>query len=193
MIHRHPWTVTLFGSRPMIGPNATRVLDEVLAAFGAAGFAGFDLEYAWSAVVDYVIGAAGQRGELAARPVRHVRRRMGREPRPLPERAGRRTSRARRPHPRDLDEGDRRRPGRPVRVRARVRPGRPGGTAPLMRPRRCPPPGRRAEGIGGGRHSPRDNGSAHHPRFGRVREGQKGSSAGGFGLVSVQPSERVAT
>ncbi|MCP9980915.1 TetR/AcrR family transcriptional regulator [Actinomadura madurae] len=59
MIHRHPWTVTLFGSRPMIGPNATRVLDEVLAAFGAAGFAGFDLEYAWSAVVDYVIGAAG--------------------------------------------------------------------------------------------------------------------------------------
>ncbi|TDD75108.1 TetR family transcriptional regulator [Actinomadura darangshiensis] len=59
MIHRHPWTVTLFGSRPMIGPNATRVLDEVLAAFGAAGFTGFDLEYAWSAVVDYVIGAAG--------------------------------------------------------------------------------------------------------------------------------------
>jgi AcrR family transcriptional regulator len=59
MIHRHPWTVTLFGGRPMIGPNATRVLDEVLAAFGAAGFTGFDLEYAWSAVVDYVIGAAG--------------------------------------------------------------------------------------------------------------------------------------
>ncbi|MEV4670204.1 MULTISPECIES: TetR/AcrR family transcriptional regulator [Actinomadura] len=59
MIHRHPWTVTLFGSRPMIGPNATRVLDEVLGAFGAAGFTGFGLEYAWSAVVDYVIGAAG--------------------------------------------------------------------------------------------------------------------------------------
>ncbi|WP_433475845.1 TetR/AcrR family transcriptional regulator C-terminal domain-containing protein [Spirillospora sp. CA-142024] len=59
MIHRHPWTVTLFGSRPMIGPNATRVLDEILAAFGTAGFTGFDLEYAWSAVVDYVIGAAG--------------------------------------------------------------------------------------------------------------------------------------
>ncbi|WP_433465907.1 TetR/AcrR family transcriptional regulator C-terminal domain-containing protein [Spirillospora sp. CA-128828] len=59
MIHRHPWTVTLFGSRPMIGPNATRVLDEVLAAFGTTGFTGFDLEYAWSAVVDYVIGAAG--------------------------------------------------------------------------------------------------------------------------------------
>ncbi|MFI0410527.1 TetR/AcrR family transcriptional regulator [Actinomadura sp. 3N508] len=59
MIHRHPWTVTLFGSRPMIGPNATRVLDEALVAFGAAGFTGFDLEYAWSLVVDYVIGAAG--------------------------------------------------------------------------------------------------------------------------------------
>ncbi|MFD0683634.1 TetR/AcrR family transcriptional regulator [Actinomadura fibrosa] len=59
MIHRHPWTVTLFGSRPMLGPNSTRVLDEVLVAFGAGGFTGFDLEYAWSLVVDYVIGAAG--------------------------------------------------------------------------------------------------------------------------------------
>ncbi|GAA4238507.1 TetR/AcrR family transcriptional regulator C-terminal domain-containing protein [Actinomadura meridiana] len=68
MIHRHPWTVTLFGGRPMIGPNATRVLDETLIAFGAAGFTDLDLEYAWSLVVDYVIGAAGseaswQRGQ----------------------------------------------------------------------------------------------------------------------------------
>ncbi|GAA4079122.1 TetR/AcrR family transcriptional regulator [Actinomadura miaoliensis] len=59
MIHRHPWTVTLFGSRPMIGPNATRVMDEVLAALGHAGFTGYDLEYAWAVIVDYVIGAAG--------------------------------------------------------------------------------------------------------------------------------------
>ncbi|WP_067451368.1 TetR/AcrR family transcriptional regulator [Actinomadura macra] len=59
MIHRHPWTVTLFGSRPMVGPNAVRVLDEALVLFGAAGFTGFGLEYAWSLVVDYVIGAAG--------------------------------------------------------------------------------------------------------------------------------------
>ncbi|MEU6041698.1 TetR/AcrR family transcriptional regulator C-terminal domain-containing protein [Actinomadura sp. NPDC047616] len=59
MIHRHPWTVTLFGSRPMIGPNATRVMDEALDALRTAGFTGFDLEYAWSAIVDYVIGAAG--------------------------------------------------------------------------------------------------------------------------------------
>ncbi|MFC6880406.1 MULTISPECIES: TetR/AcrR family transcriptional regulator [Actinomadura] len=66
MIHRHPWTVTLFGSRPMIGPHATRVLDEVLTAFGAAGFTGFDLEYAWSLVVDYVIGAAGSESSWAA-------------------------------------------------------------------------------------------------------------------------------
>ncbi|MFV2177287.1 TetR/AcrR family transcriptional regulator [Actinomadura sp. LOL_016] len=59
MIHRHPWTVTLFGGRPMIGPNATRVMDEALAVFAAAGFGGLDLGYAWSLVVDYVIGAAG--------------------------------------------------------------------------------------------------------------------------------------
>ncbi|QFG23425.1 TetR/AcrR family transcriptional regulator [Actinomadura sp. WMMB 499] len=59
MIHRHPWTVTLFGRRPMIGPNATRAMDEAIAAFAAAGFDGLDVEYAWSLVVDYVIGAAG--------------------------------------------------------------------------------------------------------------------------------------
>ncbi|TDD87388.1 TetR/AcrR family transcriptional regulator [Actinomadura rubrisoli] len=65
MIHRHPWTVTLFGSRPLLGPNAVRVMDEVLAAFGEAGFTGFDLEYAWSLVVDYVIGAAGSEASWA--------------------------------------------------------------------------------------------------------------------------------
>src|SRR4051794_21832774 len=37
MIHRHPWTVPLFGAQPMIGPNATRVLDEVIAAFDGTG------------------------------------------------------------------------------------------------------------------------------------------------------------
>lgn len=59
MLHRHPWTVPLFGGRPLLGPNATRVTDEALGAFAAAGFAGPDLEYAWSLVVDYVLGAAG--------------------------------------------------------------------------------------------------------------------------------------
>ncbi|MFC5754750.1 TetR/AcrR family transcriptional regulator [Actinomadura rugatobispora] len=59
MIHRHPWTVTLFGDRPMLGPNAARALDETLAVFAHAGFTGHDLEYAWSLVVDYVVGAAG--------------------------------------------------------------------------------------------------------------------------------------
>ncbi|MDL4813380.1 TetR/AcrR family transcriptional regulator [Actinomadura opuntiae] len=59
MIHRHPWTVPLFGVQPMIGPNATRVLDEVIAAFDGAGLAGMDLENAMSLVADYVIGAAG--------------------------------------------------------------------------------------------------------------------------------------
>ncbi|QKW32964.1 TetR/AcrR family transcriptional regulator [Actinomadura sp. NAK00032] len=78
MIHRHPWTVTLFGGRPMIGPNATRVMDEVLGAFGAAGFTGFGLEYALSAVVDYVIGAAGseaswQRGQAGTSSADWVR------------------------------------------------------------------------------------------------------------------------
>jgi AcrR family transcriptional regulator len=59
MILRHPWTLALFGGRPFLGPNAARELDEVLAVFEHAGFSGFALEYARSAVIDYVIGAAG--------------------------------------------------------------------------------------------------------------------------------------
>ncbi|MBO2465802.1 TetR/AcrR family transcriptional regulator C-terminal domain-containing protein [Actinomadura sp. LCR2-06] len=59
MIHRHPWTVPLFGAQPMIGPNATRVLEEVIIAFDGAGFTGMDLENAMSLVADYIIGAAG--------------------------------------------------------------------------------------------------------------------------------------
>ncbi|MFC9976866.1 TetR/AcrR family transcriptional regulator C-terminal domain-containing protein [Spirillospora sp. NPDC127200] len=59
MIHRHPWTMTQFGARPLLGPNAARVMEGTLVAFGHAGFTGFELEYALSLVVDYVIGAAG--------------------------------------------------------------------------------------------------------------------------------------
>jgi AcrR family transcriptional regulator len=59
MIHRHPWTVPLFGAQPMIGPNATRVLDEVIGAFDGTGLAGLDLDNAMSLIADYVIGAAG--------------------------------------------------------------------------------------------------------------------------------------
>ncbi|HEU5025794.1 MAG TPA: TetR/AcrR family transcriptional regulator C-terminal domain-containing protein [Spirillospora sp.] len=59
MIHRHPWTVPLFGAQPMIGPNATRVLDEVIGAFDGAGLTGMALDNAMSLIADYVIGAAG--------------------------------------------------------------------------------------------------------------------------------------
>ncbi|KAB2381599.1 TetR/AcrR family transcriptional regulator [Actinomadura montaniterrae] len=59
MIHRHPWTVPLFGAQPMIGPNATRVLDEVIGAFDGAGLTGTALDNAMSLIADYVIGAAG--------------------------------------------------------------------------------------------------------------------------------------
>ncbi|MFG1997939.1 TetR/AcrR family transcriptional regulator [Spirillospora sp. NPDC048911] len=66
MIHRHPWTVPLFGSRPMLGPNAARAMDELLGACGQAGFTAYDLEYAQSVVNDYVIGAAGSEASWRA-------------------------------------------------------------------------------------------------------------------------------
>lgn len=66
VIVRHPWTVTLFGSRPMLGPNALRSLDRVLGIFEHAGFKGQDLEYAQAVLVDYVIGAAGSEASWLA-------------------------------------------------------------------------------------------------------------------------------
>lgn len=59
MIIRHPWAITLFGGRPMLGPNAVRSLDRILGIFEHAGFKDFDLEYAQAMLIDYVIGAAG--------------------------------------------------------------------------------------------------------------------------------------
>ncbi|QKG23307.1 TetR/AcrR family transcriptional regulator [Actinomadura verrucosospora] len=67
MIHRHPWTVPLFGAQPMIGPNATRVLDEVIVAFDGAGFTGMALENAMSLIADYIIGAAGSEASWQGR------------------------------------------------------------------------------------------------------------------------------
>ncbi|WP_192809706.1 TetR/AcrR family transcriptional regulator [Actinomadura rudentiformis] len=66
MIHRHPWTVPLFGSRPMLGPNAARAMDGLLGACGQAGFSAYDLEYAQAVVNDYVIGAAGSEASWRA-------------------------------------------------------------------------------------------------------------------------------
>ncbi|MGI5166386.1 TetR/AcrR family transcriptional regulator C-terminal domain-containing protein [Spirillospora sp. CA-253888] len=76
MIYRHPWTMTQFGARPLLGPNASRVMEGTLAAFGHAGFTGYELEYALSVVVDYVIGAAGSeaawRNNQGERPMADV-------------------------------------------------------------------------------------------------------------------------
>ncbi|WP_405140537.1 TetR/AcrR family transcriptional regulator C-terminal domain-containing protein [Sphaerisporangium sp. NBC_01403] len=56
-ILQHPWSVTLIGTMPSLGPNAMAVSATLMDAFQLAGFTGMTLDYASSAVVSYTLGA----------------------------------------------------------------------------------------------------------------------------------------
>lgn len=58
-ILRHPWFPEVASSRVSIGPNAMSLSRRAGALFQAAGFTGTTLEYAESALIAYVLGAAG--------------------------------------------------------------------------------------------------------------------------------------
>lgn len=58
-ILRHPWLPEVISSRASIGPNAMSLSRRATALFSAAGFTGFDLDHAASALMAYVIGTAG--------------------------------------------------------------------------------------------------------------------------------------
>lgn len=58
-ILRHPWLPEVISSRANLGPNAMSLSRRATALFSAAGFTGFDLDHAGSALIAYVIGIAG--------------------------------------------------------------------------------------------------------------------------------------
>ncbi|MCW2882697.1 MAG: putative transcriptional regulator, TetR family [Sphaerisporangium sp.] len=53
----HPWSVTLIGALPSLGPNALTAGTTLMNAFELAGFTGRALDYAVSAVISYTLGA----------------------------------------------------------------------------------------------------------------------------------------
>ncbi|MET8139052.1 TetR family transcriptional regulator [Sphaerisporangium sp. NPDC005288] len=53
----HPWSVTLIGSMPSIGPNALKAISALSTAMQLGGFAGVTLEFAVSSIVSYTLGA----------------------------------------------------------------------------------------------------------------------------------------
>lgn len=63
----HPWSATLIGTRPAIGPNAMRLSGRLLNTFTVAGFTGLSLDHASSALMAYVLGATGS--EIAWRSI----------------------------------------------------------------------------------------------------------------------------
>jgi len=56
-VSQHPWSISLIGVLPALGPNAMTAADRLMAAFSSAGFDGIDVDYAVSAVVSYTLGA----------------------------------------------------------------------------------------------------------------------------------------
>ncbi|MEU6408707.1 TetR/AcrR family transcriptional regulator C-terminal domain-containing protein [Microbispora sp. NPDC046933] len=53
----HPWSASLIGVVPALGPNALTASDRLMGAFIRAGFEGIDVDYAMTAVVSYTLGA----------------------------------------------------------------------------------------------------------------------------------------
>ncbi|MFC4584438.1 TetR/AcrR family transcriptional regulator [Sphaerisporangium corydalis] len=53
----HPWSITLIGTLPSLGPNAMAASDRLMKAFEIAGFTGIALDYAAAAVISYTLGA----------------------------------------------------------------------------------------------------------------------------------------
>ena len=53
----HPWSASLIGVVPSLGPNALTASDRLMGAFIRAGFEGIDVDYAVTAVVSYTLGA----------------------------------------------------------------------------------------------------------------------------------------
>ncbi|GII55213.1 hypothetical protein Pth03_36020 [Planotetraspora thailandica] len=56
-VSQHPWSVTLIGVLPSLGPNALTAAERLMGAFSSAGFDGVDVDYAVAAVVSYTLGA----------------------------------------------------------------------------------------------------------------------------------------
>ncbi|WP_433194739.1 TetR/AcrR family transcriptional regulator C-terminal domain-containing protein [Nocardia sp. CA-107356] len=52
----HPWTVTLIGSLPSVGPNAFELSDRLRRTFIGAGFTGTEIYLASGTVTSYVLG-----------------------------------------------------------------------------------------------------------------------------------------
>lgn len=53
----HPWSASLIGTVPGLGPNALTAADRLMGAFMRAGFEGVDVDFAMTAVVSYTLGA----------------------------------------------------------------------------------------------------------------------------------------
>jgi AcrR family transcriptional regulator len=64
---RHHWLPEVMYTRPSIGPNAMALGSRGLTLFGAAGFAGKDLDYAMGSVMAYTLGTAS--AEVATREI----------------------------------------------------------------------------------------------------------------------------
>ena len=56
-VFEHPWSASLIGVVPALGPNALTASDRLMGAFARAGFQGIDVDYAMTAVVSYTLGA----------------------------------------------------------------------------------------------------------------------------------------
>ncbi|MEV4225263.1 TetR/AcrR family transcriptional regulator C-terminal domain-containing protein [Nonomuraea sp. NPDC049725] len=56
VILRHPWSASLIGRLPALGPNALGAADTLRRSFHLAGFEGLEIDYANTTLTSYVFG-----------------------------------------------------------------------------------------------------------------------------------------
>ncbi len=63
---RHPWVISLLGTKPTIGPNAMRLGERSITLLVAAGFTGMEVAHVSSMLNAHAIGAATTQAAVAA-------------------------------------------------------------------------------------------------------------------------------
>jgi AcrR family transcriptional regulator len=66
MLLRHPWVISLMGTKPTIGPNAMRLGERSIELLAAAGFTGMELAHVSAMLNAHAIGSATTQAAVAS-------------------------------------------------------------------------------------------------------------------------------
>jgi AcrR family transcriptional regulator len=66
MVLRHPWVISLMGTKPTLGPNAMRLGERTIVMLTEAGFTGMEVAHVSSMINAHALGSATTQAAMAA-------------------------------------------------------------------------------------------------------------------------------